>query len=288
MCRLLAYLGHDVLLEDVIVKPVNSIVMQSMHARESSIPTNGDGFGLGWYVPSISPKPALFKSILPAWNDHNLLHLTSKLKAPCFFAHVRAASNGEVSHNNCHPFTYKKWMLMHNGEIQNFVKIKRQVRRLLSDEVYNWIKGDTDSEHLFALALQHIAKEKNPSLDDIADALEASFTTISELNPTGSKQEASYYNVCITDGKRLIATRYCTHPRDIPESMHYSVGSRFVRKQRRYHMLQEGTRNAFLVSSEMLNDFNAEWCEVPPNHFLLVDENLNPQLRPIKKSVKKQ
>ena len=58
MCRLVAYLGHEVLLEDVLVKTINSIVMQSLHARESNMPTNGDGFGLGWYMPNISATPA--------------------------------------------------------------------------------------------------------------------------------------------------------------------------------------------------------------------------------------
>jgi len=100
MCRLVAYLGHDVLLEDVLVKPVNSIVMQSLRARESSIPTNGDGFGLGWYVPSINDEPALFTAVSPAWNDRNLLHLTAKIKSSLFFAHVRAASIGGVTQYN--------------------------------------------------------------------------------------------------------------------------------------------------------------------------------------------
>jgi glutamine amidotransferase len=71
-------------MEDVLVKPENSIVMQSLHARESQMPTNGDGFGVGWYVPEISKMPALFTSISPAWNDNNLLHLTAKIKSPCF------------------------------------------------------------------------------------------------------------------------------------------------------------------------------------------------------------
>lgn len=84
MCRFVAYLGHEALLDDILVKPANSIVMQSLHARETVVPTNGDGFGLGWYTPLISEEPALFTSISPAWNDRNLLHLTAKIKSPCF------------------------------------------------------------------------------------------------------------------------------------------------------------------------------------------------------------
>src|SRR5215216_2121688 len=97
MCRFVAFIGEETLLQDILVKPYNSIVMQSLHARETKIPTNGDGFGLGWYAKKISPHPALFTSIAPAWNDRNLLSLTSKIKSKCFFAHVRAASAGGVT-----------------------------------------------------------------------------------------------------------------------------------------------------------------------------------------------
>ena len=81
MCRLIAYLGQELLLEDVLVKPGNSIIMQSLHSRESEVPTNGDGFGVGWYNPQLGETPGLFTSISPAWNDRNLLHLTAKIKS---------------------------------------------------------------------------------------------------------------------------------------------------------------------------------------------------------------
>ena len=65
----------------------------------------------------------------------------------------RAASVGEVSESNCHPFQYKNLLMMHNGGVENFSSIKRQIREPLTDEFYNWIKGQTDSEHIFALLL---------------------------------------------------------------------------------------------------------------------------------------
>ncbi len=284
MCRLVAYLGHDVLLEDVLVKPVNSIVMQSLHARESSIPTNGDGFGLGWYSPSICDKPGLFRSISPAWNDQNLLHLTSKIESPCFFAHVRAASSGGVTHYNCHPFVHGNWMLMHNGEMHNFMAIKRHLRHLLDDDIYNWIEGETDSEHLFALFLQLSKGRDLTNLSVAADVLQESFQQITGLIQDFSHAGPSYYNVCLTDGKRLLATRYCTSKKVPPETMHYSLGSKFVAKKGHYHMLphnEDGKQGSLLVASEKLTNFDVEWHDVPANHLLMVDSDLSIQLRPL-------
>ena len=282
MCRLVAYLGLDVLLEDVLVKPINSIVMQSLHARESSIPTNGDGFGLGWYMPSISKTPGLFRSVSPAWNDSNLLHLTAKIKSPNFFAHVRAASMGGVTHYNCHPFIHGRWMLMHNGGIHDFIRIKRHLRHLLDDDIYNWIQGETDSEHLFALFLQLAKGQDLSRLSVVADILEATFNQIRALIDEFGKPGPSYFNICLTDGERLLATRYCTNAKLVPESMHYSLGSRFVASNGRYHMLPSNKKNgSLLVTSEKLTNFDIEWHDVPANHMLLVAADLTIQLRPL-------
>lgn len=282
MCRLVAYLGHEILLEDVLVKPINSIIMQSLHARESSIPTNGDGFGLGWYVPQISDKPALFTSIAPAWNDNNLLHLTAKIKSPSFFAHVRAASSGGVTQFNCHPFIFDKWMLMHNGEIFDFLRVKRHMRHLLDDDVYNWVKGASDSEHLFGLFIQ-LAKGKDLSnIITVADLLEESINQTLKLMQQFATPGPCYFNVCLTDGKRLIASRYCSDKTAVPVTMHYSVGSQFVAENGHYHMVKRcGKNKALLVTSEMLTDFDAEWQIVPPNYLMIVDADLSIQLRPL-------
>ncbi len=282
MCRLVAYLGHDILMEDVLVKPINSIVMQSLHARESTIPTNGDGFGVGWYAPTISPNPGLFRSVFPAWNDSNLLHLTAKIKSPAFFAHVRAASMGGVTHYNCHPFIYGPWMLMHNGSIQDFIAVKRHLRHLLDDDIYNWIQGETDTEHLFALFLQLARGRDLTHMSDVADILEATFQQVIELIHQFGTLGPSYFNICLTDGQRLLASRYCTDEQILPESLHYSVGSRFVEKKGRYHMMASNNkRGSILVSSEKLTNCDIEWHEVPGNHLLMVDADLRIQLRPL-------
>ncbi len=279
MCRLVAYLGTEIMLDTVLVKPVNSLVQQSLKSREQEYYTNGDGFGVGWYNHEISPEPGLFKSIYPAWNDENLFHLTSRIKSHCFFGHVRAASAGGVTHYNCHPFIHDNWMFMHNGNIQDFNQVKRHLRHLLDDDIYNWVKGETDSEHLFALFRQ-MAKGRNlDSLDQVVKLTLEAVDQLNQLIKQFGTPGASYLNVCVTDGKRLIASRYCTDKRYRPETMYYSVGNQFILKNDRYHMIRNaGKPECVLVASEKLNDFAQEWQEIPEHHLLLVDSNLGIEL----------
>lgn len=277
MCRLVAYLGHPTLLENVLVKPENSIVMQSLHARETNLRTNGDGFGVGWYAPEINAEPALFTSISPAWNDRNLLNLTAKIQSPCFFGHVRSASAGGVTNYNCHPFVAGEWMLMHNGEIHDFISVKRHLRHLLEDDIYHWIKGDTDSEHLFALFLQLSKGRDLTQITVVADVLEETLQVIRSLIKAFGKAGPSYYNICLTDGRRIIATRYCSHLKRKPLTMHYLQG---------YGPSRAGFSGSkepsyAVVSSEKLNDLDIGWQEVPPQTMLLLDGYKVIQLRSI-------
>jgi predicted glutamine amidotransferase len=107
MCRWQAYSGHPIRLEELLFKAKHSLIDQSMSSRSAETPTNGDGFGLGWY--GTREFPGLFRSIRPAWNDFNLRDLAAQIESPLFLAHVRATSLATVQETNCHPFRYKHW-----------------------------------------------------------------------------------------------------------------------------------------------------------------------------------
>ena len=55
MCRWMAWLGQPVLIEELLFNTQHGIVDQSLHSRMGAEPTNGDGFGLGWYGAGEGP-----------------------------------------------------------------------------------------------------------------------------------------------------------------------------------------------------------------------------------------
>ena len=50
MCRWMAYSGNSLVLEELIFNTEHSLIDQSMSAKMAPKPTNGDGFGIGWYA----------------------------------------------------------------------------------------------------------------------------------------------------------------------------------------------------------------------------------------------
>ncbi len=281
MCRLMAYKGTPIVIDNLLYKPKNSLINQSLHAREIEEPLNGDGFGIGWYVPDLNFEPVTFVSVNPAWSNRNLRNLAPKTRTDCMIAHVRAASVGEVSESNCHPFQYKNLLMAHNGGIENFGLVKRKIREPLSDEMYNWIKGQTDSEHIFAYLLDYLFKHnKTINTDAVADAFEHTFTFVKKLMKDAGIVEPAYLNMAVTNGLFIVATRWVSDGTD-GLTLYHSEGSRYVVEDGVTKLeAPEDDDHAVLVVSEKLTD-GPEWTLIPNNHFVIVEQNLNVRVRPI-------
>src|SRR6187551_1173643 len=151
MCRWLAYSGTPIRLEELLVNRERSLIDQSLHSRLGATTTNGDGFGVGWYDDTGTPR--LYRSTHPAWNDRNLRELAAGVSSPLFFAHIRASTGAAIQQTNTHPFRYGQWLWMHNGLIREFATFKRELVLAVDDAFYPSIEGTTDSETMFYLAL---------------------------------------------------------------------------------------------------------------------------------------
>ncbi|MEO7080685.1 MAG: class II glutamine amidotransferase [Flavobacteriales bacterium] len=282
MCRFLAYLGAPISMGELLYDPKDSIIKQSYAAREIEEPLNGDGFGVGWYHRDNSPDPAVFVSVTPAWNNRNLRALAPKVRSQCIAAHVRAASVGDVAEANCHPFNCKDRLLMHNGGVEHFSTMKRDLCNLLSEEMYLWVKGQTDSEHLFALFLDHLRGHDKPTPDQVADAFEAMITDMKKLMQKHAITEPAYLNMVYTDGRIAVGLRYVTD-RSPALTMYYSEGKKYICTDNVCRMVRgtDKKEHAAMIVSEKLTDIADDFIEVPAHHFVMVDTDLTVKVRAV-------
>lgn len=245
MCRWIAYSGKSIFMDEIIFAPSNSLVNQSLNAREGKLATNGDGFGIGWYDKQ--ETPGLYREILPAWNDANLLHLSHQIKTSLFFAHVRASTGTSTMRSNCHPFSYGRWLFMHNGQIGDYSYCRRDLERLLDDETYNHRFGTTDSELMFLLMIQ------NGLDDDPARAIGATIKQISAVCEQSGTKKPIKLTICLTDGKRMFACR------------HSSAGTAPTLYWRQ-------NETCTMIVSEPLDDDGEIWTAISPDSLLVIDE----------------
>lgn len=279
MCRLIGYIGEPVVMANIVMKTQHSLLAQSMSARETHFHVNGDGCGMAWYpVAGTLTTPALYRSIRPAWNDSNLKSLANTLRSSLFMAHIRAATEGSLSQENCHPFQYKDRLMVHNGAISHFSKIKRPLLNALSDENFSWIQGQTDSEHLFALIMEYLGDDNSPEAR--VKAVQKAFVFIQKAYEDAGIDGLMHINTFCTDGKSLLATRYTSKGSEPASTMYYAHGDIKEKGEHFYVEESDSPSASVVLVSEKLDDYS-NWIEVPQNHFLLVNEDHSVELFPI-------
>jgi ergothioneine biosynthesis protein EgtC len=207
MCRLLAYLGPPARLDELLLTPSHSLVVQSHSPREMATAVlNADGFGVSWYTEE-SAEPALYRSVMPMWSDDNLPRMARHLRSGCVLANVRSATPGiDISIANTQPFVHGRLAFAHNGYIRDFKRTAaRRLREGLSDEAHAALGGTSDSEHVFAHLLD--AMGTAPAGDmALVDAVRRSLGDLSEIL-TGLDVPA-LLNVAVTDGSQVVAARH--------------------------------------------------------------------------------
>jgi len=276
MCRFVLYMGPPITLDLLITRPTYSIIHQSYHSRMREEPLNGDGFGVAWYVPEISPEPAVFRSIQPAWNNTNLGDLARLTRSPVILAHVRAATKGlSVSESNCHPFIAGPLAFMHNGSVAGFTGLKRAIQQRLSDESFSGIRGTTDSEHVFALFQDHYARvDGSDPVGRLASALAATILEVDELAREADPARHSYLNLAVSDGRCAVVSRFATGEETAP-TLFVHEGKEYTCQDGQCLMIDSPAQHhTVIVASEPLTDEPA-WKAVPEENMAVIRPDLS-------------
>ena len=247
MCRLAAYIGPSIPLADTIIKPTHSLLEQSQHSTEAKVSVQGDGFGFAWYDGTAGP--GLYRDVLPAWSDGNLLSLCQMIRSDLFLAHVRASTAGETSRVNCHPFVYGRWSFMHNGQVPDLERIRRPLEASLPDHLYSARRGTTDSELIFLLLLA------NGLETDPIQAIQTVVGLLRDHSIYGRGVHAVRATCVMTDGTKIYAFR---HASDDRAPTLYLAGNK---------------TSGWTLASEPLEKTGSPWHPVAPDMLVTLDKD---------------
>ena len=261
MCRWVAYFGNAIIPETLLYETQYSLVEQSRSDRLAGGQPNADGVGLGWYGER--ETPGLYRSIAPAWGDRNLYEIASQVRSPLFLAHIRAATGTPVEQTNCHPFRHGRWLFMHNGFIEGYLDLRRELLLAVDPSIFSGIAGTTDSELMFYLALTFGLQEEPLA------ALERMAGFVEETGRRRGIEQPLQMTVAVSDGERLYAVRYASGP--IVNSLFVTADASAVRAlypdDERFQQFSDEAR---AVVSEPLGDLPGLWNEVPAGTAIVV------------------
>jgi gamma-glutamyl hercynylcysteine S-oxide hydrolase len=192
VCRHLAYVGPPISLASVLYTPAYSLVHQAWaprHQRHGTV--NADGYGVGWYAPSVRPEPVRYRRAGPIWADRSLASMAGAVASGGILAAVRSATPpAPAEESGAAPFTSGSWLWSVNGAVSGPEQLAG-LRRSVSDRRLGGVEGSSDSELLFALLLDRLESGSDP-----ADALVDLLAIPGRLN------------LLLTDGSTIWATAW--------------------------------------------------------------------------------
>jgi len=150
MCRLYGLQAtHPTKAACELLDAQNALIQQSQEdARGLS---NPHGWGMGHVVDSTT---GCFRQVKPASESAEYREEALGTEGTTVLAHVRRATVGSPDPVNTHPFRHGAALLIHNGHIPAFDRVRPRLIDRLDDNRQRLVRGSTDSEHVLALLLQ--------------------------------------------------------------------------------------------------------------------------------------
>lgn len=224
MCRIFGF--RSVMQSQVhrsLISADNALMLQSER--------NPDGWGVAYYLAG---APHVIKSVSTAVSDELFRRVSGVVTSETVLAHVRKATQGSMTILDTHPFQYGSWVMVHNGNIANFPRLRETLLGRIPPVLRRFILGHTDSEVLFYLLLSKMADRADLDrrgfpLEDLAASAREAIREVCELAGELCGEEAAdaatnnFLTFVVTNGQTMLAHQggkslHCsTHKRRCPE-----------------------------------------------------------------------
>jgi len=233
----------------------DSLITQSHH--------NPDGTGLG--VFEADGRPVVHKAPISAFSDAEFAREARHERSRTFLGHIRFASTGVLTLANTHPFEQQGRLFAHNGVLSGLSQLEDELGADLA-----LVKGQTDSERLFALITREIAGRKG----DVQAGILAAVGWVAEHLPVYS------LNLIITTDSELFALRYpvtnTLYVLDRPAGGHHGTQALSHRSSLGTELRSdEAARRPVVVLASEPMDEDPGWRSLQPGELLHVDADLN-------------
>ena len=269
MCRLFGF-------RSVIQSQVHRSLLEADNALCSLSEQHPDGWGVAYYVDG---TPHLARSARTALSDRVFQRVSGVVASETVLAHVRKATQGNLSVLNCHPFQHGRWVFAHNGDVPSFGEQRAALLDAVLPRLRRFILGDTDSEVLFFLLLTRLAQRGKLSEPfSVGVVMEVVRETVawvrSACDRTDLVPARSLLTFLLTDGATMVGVQggkelhYSTYKRRCPDRDVCASLSAACEAP-----TKDGFVNHLLFSSEPLSGDNV-WHAMDEGEVVAVDANM--------------
>ncbi len=197
MCRIFGF-------RSVLQSQVHRSLLSADNALGVQSRRHPDGWGVAYYVAG---APHLVRSAGTALDDHMFRRVSGIVTSQTVLAHVRKATQGDVSVLNSHPFQYGRWVMAHNGDVPTFPEVREELLSHVAPVLRRFILGTTDSEVVFHLFLTLLMGEadlerRGVPVDTVARCLRRTVEVVREVADRDGQR--SKLTLVVSDGEIMV------------------------------------------------------------------------------------
>ncbi|MCJ8278104.1 MAG: class II glutamine amidotransferase [Bdellovibrionales bacterium] len=257
MCRIFGF-------RSVLQSGVHQSLIDADNAMIQQSQRHPDGWGVAYYKMG---SPHVIKIDNQAKECKIFQKVSGVVSSNTVVTHIRKSTVGSLGALNTHPFQYGPWVFAHNGNVENFSRVRDQFLQKIDPDLRSFVLGDTDSEILFYLFLSLLKKRGEHALEhqrasDFPEILKKFVEVFKEvagdLKESQGDYDKNYLTFLITNGKNMLAFQggqklySSTHKTKCPESSTCSFYKPICEK-----LSQSGDKvHHLLVSSEIIKNEN--------------------------------
>ena len=267
MCRLFGF-------RSVLKSQVHQSLIGADNALAQQSNFHPDGWGVAYYV---ADAPHVLKSSSQALDDAIFRKLSGVVSANTVLAHIRKATQGELSSLNSHPFQHGRWVFAHNGDIPNLQEVRKELRERIAPIFRRFILGDTDSEMIFFLLLSKLSRRveihrPGTPLDMLVDSIRETVAEVRAIADTNGNR--ALLTLILTNGEIMLAHEggkdllVSTHKRSCSET-----GSCAFYAPECLAPTRNGYVSHFILTSEPLQGENV-WRKLEEGDIVAVDNHM--------------
>ncbi|RUS99812.1 class II glutamine amidotransferase [Trichormus variabilis SAG 1403-4b] len=233
---------------------------EGFSARGGKTDEHSDGWGIAFFEGKgcrifLDAKPSI---------DSPLAELVRRypIHSTHVIAHIRKATQGEVTLENCHPFRRelwgRYWVFAHNGNLPDF--------QVESKGIFQPV-GDTDSEQAFCLMLNTLREnfpQGQPPLEELYQVLRKITAKIASIG---------VFNYLLSDGEHFFthcSTKLCYIIRQAPFAAAHLIDEDMTVD---FSELTTKRDRVAIIATTPLTD-NEVWIPIQPGELLVFQDGL--------------
>ena len=245
-----------------------------VEAEALSTPAESDrlGWGVGFYQGGevlLRRRPIDDRPVI------DVASLARDVRTDALVGGVRSPSCGEPRSENTQPFRYRDWVLVHQGKVNAFDRLRNRLMESIPDFLQGNVRGETESELIFYLFLSFLhdaGKLRGPTVPTVVvEVLRGSCALVDRLASEHGAKDAGDMALLVCNGEFIAGLSRGIDVAYRPVRGETDIDALLSADTLRGRRLPDMARVRFTIVASAVSESCQGWSRIPAHSTMVVD-----------------